>query len=460
MRLYELIISDENVDEVFAISMVDDPAIEAYGNYFHKEEIHFKEIKEEGLFMAPILIPNKKILRVDGSGVPYEVYFSPETIKRLSQMYLEKKYQDSVTLEHDMKVDGITLVESWVKESIEKDKSKLYGLNVPAGSWLGTFKIDNAEMKEKFRKGEVSAVSIEGIFEHMERTPKEQLQSAMLMESFADYMMKDVEELTAIEADMVLAKLKDAIFNKEHLELESYSDYGNGIKNNAKKGIELNEKNGNKCATQTGKVRAQQLAKGESISLETIKRMHSYLSRAEGEYDKSDDSSDCANISYLLWGGKAALSWSRNKLRELGELEENEAQPSITSSYPGESSGSMISPELLVEEGELDVYGYETTHFYICPGALGTFKHLTEEMDIEDDSLKDMIKAAALIADAVFMIEKNVIDSESATEAQLKRAEVLVSMFKDIFKTVDERTGMKHDISYMDGHIEVIKKYL
>ncbi len=38
--------------------------------------------------------------------------------------------------------------------------------------------------------------------------------------------------------------------------------------------------NGNKCATQTGKVRAQQLAKGEGISLETIKRMHSYLSRA------------------------------------------------------------------------------------------------------------------------------------------------------------------------------------
>ena len=49
--------------------------------------------------------------------------------------------------------------------------------------------------------------------------------------------------------------------------------------------VELNERNGNKCATQTGKVRAQQLAKGEGISLETIKRMHSYLSRAETYYD-------------------------------------------------------------------------------------------------------------------------------------------------------------------------------
>ena len=102
---------------------------------------------------------------------------------------------------------------------------------------------------------------------------------------------------------------------------ESYSDYGQEIRSNAKRGIELNEKHGNKCATQTGKVRAQQLADGKAISLSTIKRMHSYLSRAETYYDNADDTSDCGYISYLLWGGKSALSWSRNKLRELGELE-------------------------------------------------------------------------------------------------------------------------------------------
>lgn len=104
---------------------------------------------------------------------------------------------------------------------------------------------------------------------------------------------------------------------------DTYADYGEGVRNNAKRGIELNERNGNKCATQTGKVRAQQLAKGDGISLETIKRMHSYLSRAETYYDNADSTSDCGYISYLLWGGKAALGWSRNKLRELGELNED-----------------------------------------------------------------------------------------------------------------------------------------
>jgi hypothetical protein len=119
--------------------------------------------------------------------------------------------------------------------------------------------------------------------------------------------------------------------------METYSDYGEGIRNNAKRGIELNEKNGNKCATQTGKVRAQQLANGEPISVQTIKRMYSYLSRAETYYDPSDTSA-CGTISYLLWGGKAALAYSRNKLRELGILEESEAQPQITSTYPGQAA--------------------------------------------------------------------------------------------------------------------------
>jgi hypothetical protein len=112
----------------------------------------------------------------------------------------------------------------------------------------------------------------------------------------------------------------DKLEMAQEVALESYSDYGNDVKNNAQKGIELNKRNGNKCATQTGKVRAQQLAKGEPISVETIQRMYSYLSRAETFYDNADSQNDCGYISFLLWGGKSALSWSRNKLRELDLL--------------------------------------------------------------------------------------------------------------------------------------------
>ena len=102
---------------------------------------------------------------------------------------------------------------------------------------------------------------------------------------------------------------------------QSYSDYPDAVANNAKRGIELNEKVNNKCATQVGKVRAQQLANKEPISVETIKRMYSYLSRAETYYDESDTEA-CGTISYLLWGGLAAKRWAESKLKELGLFED------------------------------------------------------------------------------------------------------------------------------------------
>jgi hypothetical protein len=82
-------------------------------------------------------------------------------------MYLKKKYTDKSTLEHDKKINGVTLVESWIKESITKDKSALYNLNVPVGTWMGTFKIDNDTIWNDYVKtGEVKGFSIEGLFGH------------------------------------------------------------------------------------------------------------------------------------------------------------------------------------------------------------------------------------------------------------------------------------------------------
>ena len=310
--------------------LVEEPAIESNFVFFEKEKVQFAALSDDKrLVMGPILIPDKKILRVDGQGQPYHVFFKPETIKKLSEMYLKKKYTDSATLEHDKKIGGVTLVESWIKESLTKDKSSLYNLNAPVGSWMGTFKIDNDEIWNDYVKtGDVKGFSIEGLFGHN------------LVEATKDYLTKDIEELTEEEAHLVLSKIK-AMF-------QSYSDYGEGIRNNAKRGIELNEKNDNKCATQTGKVRAQQIANGEKLSVDTIKRMYSFLSRAEVYYDESDTNA-CGTIAYLLWGGKAALSWSRNKLKELGVLQDNEAQPSVKSTYPGEAASGSIAPATFQE---------------------------------------------------------------------------------------------------------------
>jgi hypothetical protein len=349
--LYELIIEDDT-DEIFAISLVESPAIESDFVYFDKEVVQFAAVDtEQRMLIGPILVPDKKILRVDGEGQPYHVFFTKDTVKKLAQNYLMKKYTDKATLEHGESIKGVDLVESWVKDGL-LDKSNNYGLNLPQGSWVGLFKISDEKIWNDYVKtGKVKGFSIEGLFSH-------KLVQASLVDDFL--MEKEITQLSEAEAEIVLSKMvaiikKDKRFGKgERIEMESYSDYGSGISNNAQKGIDLNEKNNNKCATPVGKIRAQQLAKGEPISVETIKRMYSYLSRAETYYDETDMNA-CGTISYLLWGGKAALSWSRNKLRELGLLEEGEANPSIPgSSYGGETAKTKkkekyVAPALFAE---------------------------------------------------------------------------------------------------------------
>jgi hypothetical protein len=167
MELFELKIDDELFDEVFAISLVSEPAIESNFVFFDKEKVQFAKIDTEKRIVAgPVLIPNKKILRVDGEGKPYEVFFSPQTVEKLAQNYLKRRYNNKSTLEHEEDINGVSLVESWIKTT-KLDKSNGLGLNLPVGTWVGLFKIDNDEIwNEYVKNGSVKGFSIEGIFTH------------------------------------------------------------------------------------------------------------------------------------------------------------------------------------------------------------------------------------------------------------------------------------------------------
>jgi HK97 family phage prohead protease len=100
---------------------------------------------------------------------------------------------------------------------------------------------------------------------------------------------------------------------------QSYSDYPEAVRNNARRVLKFVEENGwGTCGTPVGKQRANQLANGEPVSLDTIKRMFSYLSRHEVDLESSSSYEDgCGRLMYDAWGGKAALVWSRNKINEL-----------------------------------------------------------------------------------------------------------------------------------------------
>jgi hypothetical protein len=310
MDIIELFI-DENdeVSGIEAISVVENPAIESDFIALKNQEIKLAEVdKEKRILMGAALIPNKPIYRLSGEN-EYYIYFSRDTVRKASELFFMRGNQNNSTLEHNLPLTGLTAVESWIVES-EQDKSRHYGLDVPVGTWMVSMKVHNDEVWNDFVKtGRVKGFSIEGYFADKLERPNEPTN----MEAM--YAIEEEEAAYLLGQVKAIIKKDKRVKGGQKTEMESYSDYPDSVKNNAKRGLKLNEAVNNKCATQVGKIRAQQLAQGKPVSEQTIKRMFSYLSRAEVYYEQGDKES-CGYISYLLWGGKSAKSWSESKIKQ------------------------------------------------------------------------------------------------------------------------------------------------
>ena len=310
MDIIELFIDEnDDISGIEAVSIVENPAIEEDFVALKNQEFKFAEVnKEKRILMGAALIPNKPIYRRNEEN-EYYIYFSRDTVRKASELFFIRGNHNKSTLEHQMPLEGLVAVESWIVENKEKDKSSHYGMDMPLGTWMLSMKVLNDDVWNNYVKtGKVKGFSIEGYFADKMERPNEP---------------NDLSAWEQAEEDFLLEELKQILAGEE---LESFADYPDAVSNNAKRGIELNEKVNNKCATQVGKVRAQQLAQGKAVTVETVKRMFSYLSRAAEYYDEGN-SEACGTISYLLWGGKAGLRWAGSKLRELDLLEADLKEP-------------------------------------------------------------------------------------------------------------------------------------
>tara|TARA_R110000737_G_scaffold98705_1_gene132864 strand:+ start:128 stop:727 length:600 start_codon:yes stop_codon:yes gene_type:complete len=195
MRIIELILDEEQEESgVEAISIVESPAIEEDFVALKNEEIKLAEVnKDKKLLMGALLVPNKPIYRKSGKE-EYYIYFSKDTITKASQLYLKNGNQNNSTLEHQHQLSGLTLVESWIVESETKDKSRLYNMNVPIGTWMGTVKVNNDEVWNEYVKtNKVKGFSIEGYFADKMESPKESIEEKM--ESDNNKLLNSIKEI-------------------------------------------------------------------------------------------------------------------------------------------------------------------------------------------------------------------------------------------------------------------------
>ena len=235
MRIVELILDENSVEGIEAISIVENPAIEEDFIALKNEEVQLAQIDKQ-LLVGALLIPNKPIYRRKGED-EYYIYFSKDTIRKAAEMYLMKGNQNNSTLEHQHSLNGLTLVESWLVEDETHDKSRKYGLNVPVGTWMGVVKVNNNEVWNDYVKtGKVKGFSIEGYFiDKMER-PKEPIndfeeEEAEEMLSYIRRIVRDelsevVNDSMAIIDDRLAYSTKElAIKAAQDIGCESYHEH-------------------------------------------------------------------------------------------------------------------------------------------------------------------------------------------------------------------------------------------
>lgn len=211
-KIVELVISDESQEmTIDAISLVTNPAIEQDFVFFGKEKNNLTLAKideEKRMLVSPALIPNKQIFRYDANtDSDYYVFFSKDTVRQASELYLKHNNHHKATYQHEEDVTGVLTIESWIKEG-DQDKSKLYGFDLPDGTWFVKMKIENDEMWDKIKSGELKGLSIEGYFiNKMEKMGKQQFSNEDVLEALSEL----IKEKTELKAERVELGLVDDI---------------------------------------------------------------------------------------------------------------------------------------------------------------------------------------------------------------------------------------------------------
>lgn len=220
LKCYEVAIESE----CYAMSLVDEPAIELDFVFLSKQKPRHILLEKEDrhLIVGAALIPEQPIYR-NQDGEEFYIQFSRQTIEAMAHKFLSHHRIDNFTLGHDSQIEGISVVESWTKEG-PGDKAVGYGFkDIPDGTWMIMAKVEDEELWQMVKNGEVKGFSIEAIcglneikFNTMDKELKVNQESVEVTASFwetlksiiADALGKGEE---AKEVEEVVEEVADAL---------------------------------------------------------------------------------------------------------------------------------------------------------------------------------------------------------------------------------------------------------
>lgn len=167
LNVIEMFVDERDEEQgINAVSIVTDPAIESFPVFLkNQKRVKLAEVdKERQILMGALLIPDKLIFRRDEeSGEEYYIHFGKETVRKALSVMMKRGKLNNTTEEHEVELEGNTVVEAWIKEDMKKDKSALYGLNDPVGSLMISLHIADKKKYKEYKKNGM-AFSLEGFF--------------------------------------------------------------------------------------------------------------------------------------------------------------------------------------------------------------------------------------------------------------------------------------------------------
>lgn len=167
---YEMVINPEESSdvEVSFVALVDKPAIERNFMAFKNQRLEFAINEEKRIISGPAMIADQLIYRKDENG-EYNVFFSPDTVRDIALKFFKKDYQKNLNLFHDpnLSLQGVTIFESFVSDTSRGIQGMKGYEDLPDGTWFISAKVENDEVWQAIKGGQVKGFSVEGIFSFM-----------------------------------------------------------------------------------------------------------------------------------------------------------------------------------------------------------------------------------------------------------------------------------------------------
>lgn len=294
MKVFEVVFNEGEDKGVYALSCVENPAMEDMWLTLseHPKEIQFSAVDEEKrLLLGAALIPNKKVYRnIDGN--EFYIVFNENTIERVANSFIRNGYQNNSSENHEIKLDDVSVVQSWIVDDPEKDKSAVYGKTYEKGTWVTMMKVDNDEAWKKAKEGKLNGFSIDGLFSLSEvKLNKIEMSDTKdffegLKKGFQDFLV----EMKGTSVKMGQLKLKDG---KTKIEFD-------GDKPEVKKPVFLVLENGEKERVPEGE---HELEDGSTLYVDA----NGLVAEAPKE-EPADMEEVKAEMSKMLEGFKAEMS--------------------------------------------------------------------------------------------------------------------------------------------------------